>query len=150
MTGERGKPVSFLRTRFNESDARFSPGGKWIAYSSDESGKSEIYVRSRAAPGEKWQVSNAGGGNVRWNSNGKELFYISADSQLMAVPVTTGNTFEAGTPAPLFNITSHREVYEVAPYDVAPDGQRFIVNSQTGAPALPIDVIINWTSELKH
>jgi Tol biopolymer transport system component len=150
MTGEREKPVSFLRTRFNESDARFSPDGKWIAYSSNESGKIEIYVRSRATPGEKWQVSNAGGVNIIWNSNGKELFYISGDSQLMAVPVTTGNTFEAGTPVSLFRITTHQQEYDVAPYDVAPDGQRFIVNSLTGTPALPINVVINWTSELKH
>jgi serine/threonine protein kinase/Tol biopolymer transport system component len=150
MTGERGKPVSFLRTRFNESDARFSPDGKWVAYSSDESGKTEIYVRLIARPGEKWQVSNAGGVNPVWNRDGHELFYISTDSQLMAVPVKTGDTFEAGTPVPLFPVVAHRKEYEVAQYDVAPDGQRFIVNSLTGAPALPINVVINWTSELKH
>ena len=150
MTGEREKPVSFLRTRFNEMNPRLSPDGKWIAYSSDESGKSEIYIRSRATPGEKWQVSNAGGVNTTWNSNGKELFYISGNNQLMAVPVTIGNTFEAGTPVPLFRITSHRTEYDIAPYDVAPDGQRFIVNSKTGAAALPINVVINWTLALKH
>jgi Tol biopolymer transport system component len=149
MSGER-KPVSFLQTRFNESEARFSPDGKWVAYISDESGKNEIYVRSRAAPGEKWQVSNAGGVNPVWNRDGRELFYISTDSRLMAVPVKTGNTFEAGTPAPLFNVAAHRKEYEVAPYDVAPDGQRFIVNSSTGALALPINVVINWPSELKR
>jgi len=150
MTGAPAKPVSFLRTRFNESEARFSPDGKWLAYSSDESGKSEIYVRSIATPGEKWQVSNAGGVNAVWNRDGKELFYISNDGQLMAVPVSTGDTFKAGTPVPLFHIAAHRKEYEVAPYDVAPDGQRFIVNSSTGAPALPINVVMNWTSELKR
>jgi|GEM_PF-281928 len=150
MLGERGKPVLFLRTRFNESDARFSPDEKWVAYISDESGKKEIYVRSRTAPLEKWQVSNAGGVNPVWKRDGKELFYISTDSQLMAVPVKTGNAFEAGTPIPLFRVATHRKEYEVAPYDVAPDGQRFIVNSLSGAPALPINVVINWTSELKR
>ena len=150
MTGERGKPVSFLSTRFNESVARFSPDGKWIAYMSDESGKNEIYVRLIARPGEKWQVSNAGGVNPVWNRDGKELFYISSNSQLMAVPVTTGNAFEAGRPVPLFRVAAQRKEYEVAQYDVAPDGQRFIVNSSTGAPALPISVVINWTSELKR
>lgn len=149
MSGQR-KPISFLRTRFNESDARFSSDGKWVAYTSDESGKSEIYVRSIASPSEKWQVSNAGGVNPTWNRDGKELFYISTDSQLMSVAVKTGNTFEAGTPAPLFHVAAHAKQYEVAQYDVAPDGHRFIVNGSTAAPALPINVVINWTSELKH
>jgi serine/threonine protein kinase/Tol biopolymer transport system component len=150
MSGERAKPVSFLRTRFNESEGRFSPDGKWIAYISDESGKREIYVRSRTGKSEKWQVSNNGGVNPVWNRDGRELFYISTDSQLMAVPIKTSNAFDAGTPVPLFRVATHRKEYEVAPYDVAPDGQRFIVNSLTGAPALPINVVINWTSELKR
>ncbi|MFN2454156.1 MAG: protein kinase [Pyrinomonadaceae bacterium] len=141
-TGER-KP--FLQTPFNESSARFSPDGRFVAYVSDESGKAEVYVRFFEGSGEKWQISNTGGESPVWNRNGKELFYIGADNKLMSVPLKTDKTFEAGTPNALFAIESREK-----DYDVAPDGERFLFNSLTGTPPLPITVVVNWTAELKR
>src|SRR5205085_4056549 len=143
MTGAR-QPVPFVRTPFNEDDARFSPDGRFVAYVSDESGKSEVYVRRTEGGDERWQVSNAGGRDPRWRRDGRELFYL-ADQTVMAVPVKVGDTFEAGTPAPLFKA----EVGGVD-IDVTADGQRFIVNTNAGAPPIPITVATNWTATLKR
>ena len=84
---EERKPVPYLVTAFNERQAQFSPDGKWVAYSSTESGNVEVYVRPfPASSGGKWLVSNGGGNQPRWRPDGKELFYITPGSELMAVP----------------------------------------------------------------
>src|SRR5206468_8371241 len=103
LFGDR-KPIPFLRTRFNELRARFSPNRRWMAYNSDESGKQEVYVRAFDGSGEKIHISTEGGTRACWRRDGAELFYLSADNQLMGVSVQTGATFEAGTPVPLFRI----------------------------------------------
>src|SRR5262249_51547103 len=76
-----------LKTPFEERDGQFSPDGKWIAYQSNESGRFEIYVRPFPGPGGKIQISTSGGAQPRWNKNGKEIFYVSLDSKMMAAPV---------------------------------------------------------------
>ena len=81
------KPFPFLKTPFDERDGQFSPDGKWIAYQSNESGRFEIYVQPFPGPGGKFQISADGGAQPRWNKNGKEIFYVSLDSKMMAVPV---------------------------------------------------------------
>ena len=82
-----GDPFEVVRTDFNERLAQFSPDGTWIAYQSDKTGRYEIYVRPFPGPGDDSRVSIDGGAQVRWNPNGKELFYIAADDRLMAVPI---------------------------------------------------------------
>src|SRR5262249_41638003 len=83
--------------------AQISPNGRWMAYVSDASGGYEVYVRSFPyGDGDRWQVSARGGIEPRWRADGRELFFIGADQQLMAVPVTTEGRFEAGTPTSLF------------------------------------------------
>lgn len=144
LTGER-RPSIFLRTPFGEYEARFSPDGKWVAYTNDESGRREVYVRRVGGDGEKWQVSNAGGQQPRWRRDGRELFYLSPGMKLMAVGVKLGDTFEAGTPVPLFRIESR-----AAQYDVAADGQRFLVNTEANAPPLPLTVVTGWATSLKR
>ncbi len=129
--------------------SRFSPDGRWLAYASDESGRFEIYVRAFPGPGGKWQVSTAGGGYPVWSRDGKELFYLTLDNRVASVRVSSsGASFSAGPPALLFAL--HPAAYPgPAPFDVSPDGKRFLVNSlpaDQGSP--PLEVIVNWPSLL--
>ena len=151
LAGER-KASTFLGTPFNEVQGRFSPNSRWVAYASDESGRFQVYVRPFPAASGQTQISIAGGMQPEWRRDGKELFYISADGKLTAVPVTTdGATFSAGTPHALFDV----EVPEPnAPYPtdyaVTADGQRFLVNTVVDQPTRPaLTVILNWTADLK-
>lgn len=92
----------FLKARSVVRNGQFSPDGKWLAYASNETGKWEIYVTSFPTPHGKWQVSVGGGEQPRWRGDGRELFYLSTDSRVMAVPVTTGANFDSGRPVALF------------------------------------------------
>src|SRR5262249_57200415 len=94
------KPFPLLQTRFNESLAVFASDGKWIAYVSDESGRPEVYVQTFPVSTAKWRISTAGGSQPRWRRDGKEIFYVSPDHRLMAVPVKGGGGLEGGGPAP--------------------------------------------------
>ena len=146
LEGDR-TPVPLIRTEFNEVDGRISPDGHWIAYSSDDSGRWEVYVASFPKPIGRWQVSSGGGSQPVWRRNGTELFYLGADRKLMAVPATLGARFEAGPPRVLFP-TRSRYTGNFA-YDVSADGQRFLVNTLVGAEAMPpIAVVLNWYTEL--
>src|SRR5262249_21779176 len=80
-----GNPTPFIKTTFGVSHGQFSPDGRWVAYSSNESGKTEIYVAPFPGPGGNWKVSSAGGSEPRWRRDGKELFYLAPDGKLMAV-----------------------------------------------------------------
>jgi Tol biopolymer transport system component len=146
------KASTFLSTPVNEVQGRFSPNTRWVAYASDESGTFEVYVRPFPAATGQTQISIAGGRQPEWRRDGKELFYISADGKLTAVPVTTdGPTFSVGASHALFDV----EVAEPnAPYPndyaVTADGQRFLVNTVVDQPTHPaLTVILNWTAALK-
>jgi eukaryotic-like serine/threonine-protein kinase len=120
------KAVSWVR------NGRFSPDGKWVAYSSNESGKWEIYVTSFPDARGKWQISSAGGEQPRWRGDGKELFFLSSDSKMMAAPIITAPNFDAGSPVALFQTTPRQPVSrnDQFVYDVSRDGQRFLVLTQ--------------------
>jgi len=141
LFGDR-KPFPVLQTPFEETSPRFSPDGKLIAYTSDESGRREVYVQSFPAGGGKWQVSTAGGSDPRWRADGRELFYRS-DRRLMAVPVSAGVSFEAGTPVALFDTKSGAHVFAV---DLS--GQRFLILAPSGKSAPPMTVMLDWTAGL--
>jgi Tol biopolymer transport system component len=152
LSGDR-KPRPFLQTPFNEAHARFSPDGKWVSYTSDESGRAEIYIRRFPPDSEnKWQISTNGGDQAQWRRDAKEIFYLSPERKLMAVPMTGDHTPEAGIPKVLFNL-------DVAPntlvdyrnqYVVAADGQRFLVTaSVTESTSSPITLILNWRTMLR-
>ena len=148
------KAQPFLRTQFNEANPRFSPDGRWIAYISDESGRSEVYVQPYPGPGGKWQVSRDGGTEPVWNRNGRELFYRSGN-KLMAVEITTQPNFELGNPRMLFEGPYALAAVPVSNYDVSPDGQRFLMlkpSEQEQAQSAPtqINVVTNWFEELKR
>lgn len=144
------QPAQFLKGVSTLRSPRFSPDGKWVAYSSNESGRWEVYVTSFPEAHGKWQVSNAGGEQPRWRGDGKELFYLSSEAKIMAVPVKTGADFDAGTPAALFQ-ANPREMFatsEIFAYDVSKDGQRFLINTQTKTAMAPMSVVLNWAAKL--
>lgn len=140
---------AFLETPFNEYQGRLSSDGRFIAYTSDESGQLEVYVRPFPEGAAKWRISAGGGSEPAWRRDGKELFYLAADGKLMSVGVRTGTApFEA--PRPLFQsrLPGPRDVYRTS-YVVSGDGQRFLVNTVVGeVKSTPITVVLNWAREL--
>jgi eukaryotic-like serine/threonine-protein kinase len=142
MSGDR-KPFPFANSPFVELEAVFSPDGKWIAYTSDESGKTEIYVQPFPQTGSKWQVSTKGGQTPRWRADGKELFYYEPDKGRKAVDIQTTPAFEAGVPKDLFATPLS------GGSDVTADGQRFLVNQPAESAPAPATVVLNWTADLK-
>ncbi len=139
-----GKPFSWLGTRFHETSPRFSPDGRWIAFESNESGVPEIYAALTEGAGQKRRISPSGGRLPRWRADGKELYYISSNDSLMAVPIALAGQLEIGTPAPLF-----RQDPEIQNFDVTPDGSRFLVSVPLQkTPESPIRVIVHWTGLL--
>ena len=147
LAGDR-KAVRFLQTPFAEGDARFSPDGRWVAYSSTETTRDEIWVTRFDRPGEKWRVSIDGGRNPRWRHDGKELFFRSANNDIMSAPVKAGDTFESGTPAVLF--PSEAIIDDAWDWDVSANGQRFLFNGAAGTQTTPFAVVVNWTADLKR
>ncbi len=151
-----GTATPFANTAFSEEQGRFSPDTRWIAYASDESGRSEIYVQPFPAPpngGSKIPISRDGGSQPRWRRDGKELFYSSLDGKLMAVDVSGGPIFKASVPKTLFQVPvaqiGHNEGgLQVLGWDVAPDGKRLLIDTAT-TPAESVTVVLNRTAELK-
>jgi WD40 repeat protein len=139
------KLFPFLQTQASEHGGKFSPDGKFVAFNSDESGTMEVYVAPFDKPTDKIRVSGSGGSGPRWNSNGRELFYVSADQTVMAVTFTPGAPPKVGSPQVLFPIS------ELFDYDVAADGQRFLVVTGAGGllSAAPVRVILNWQSLIR-
>ena len=144
------RTTQFLKASSTLKNGQFSPDGKWVAYSSNESGRWEVYVTSFPEAHGKWQVSNAGGDQPKWRSDGKELFYLAPDSRMMAVPVNTGANFDPGTPAALFQANPRDLVAtsEQFSYDVSKDGQKFLINTQLKTGTAPMSVVLNWSAKL--
>jgi len=143
------RATPLIRTPFYESEAAFSPDGKWIAYTSDQSGRLEVYVQSRDARGPRWQASISGGSQPSWRRDGAELFYTSPDSQLFAIPITGVASMKLGPPAALFAFRDMRFNNPPArSYAPSPDGQRFAMLIGTGGGDIPATVVQNWTALL--
>lgn len=140
----------FANTSFGEIMARVSPNDKYVAYLSGESGRFELYVRQLEAGGGKWQLSNEGALFPRWRSDGKELYYINFSGDLIAIPVDITGDFEAGKPTDLFRTTLQiRSGFQIGPYDVSNDGQRFLLNSRlTGASTKKLIAVLNMTEQI--
>jgi eukaryotic-like serine/threonine-protein kinase len=147
LAGER-KPIPFLQSQFPAILSSFSPNGKWLAYCSTESGEQKVYVVPFPGPGGKWQVSPGGGCYARWRRDGKELFYLSPDNRIMAAEIKTeGSSFTIGAVKPLFETRVYRSTF--GGYDVAADGQRFMICYEPGQPNVAITLVENWDAELK-
>jgi eukaryotic-like serine/threonine-protein kinase len=141
----------FLKAPSVFRNGQFSPDGKWVAYASNETGKWQIYVTSFPDARGKWQVSTGGGEQPRWRGDGKELFFLSSDSKMMAAPVTIGANFDSGTPVALFQTTPRQPISlnDQFVYDVSRDGQQFLVNTpMKQAETAPMSVVLNWPAKL--
>jgi eukaryotic-like serine/threonine-protein kinase len=147
-------PHPFLDTPAIEVYARISPNGRYAAYVSDESGRREVYVQPFPAGGARTIVSTQGGGAPVWSRDGREIFYVTPDNDLMAVQVTTDGDFKLGAAARLF---SHANLSgtttSTANYDITPDGRRFITvepadaNTQTASASPRVGIVLNWPAK---
>jgi len=147
------KSSLFLKAPSTLKNGKFSPDGKWVAYNSNESGKWEIYVTSFPEARGKWQVSIGGGEQPRWAGDGREIFFLSPEGRIMAVPVKGGAGFDSGTPVALFQANPRESVAlsDQVRYDVDRSGQRFLINTQVKkAEAEALSVVLNWDAGLKR
>jgi serine/threonine protein kinase/Tol biopolymer transport system component len=149
LSGAR-KPFPLIESPFLDGWAQFSPDGRWVAYSSDESGRSEVYVAPFPGPGAKWQISEAGGTNPRWRRDGKELFYHSP-SELISATVRIGqDRIVVEALRPLFNMRSPGGGMRSF-YDVSSDGQRFLHSvAEDQSVSTPLSLVTNWAALLRN
>jgi len=151
LFGEK-KPMLVLGNAFSEQQGRFSPDGKWIAYVSNETGTTEVYVQSFPPSGGKWQLSSNGGVTPRWRHDGRELFYLASNRKIMSVEVrTSGTTFDHGSAKALFEAPVDAvNTAATNRYDVSADGQRFLVNASIeNTGSAPITVVVNWLAGVR-
>jgi Tol biopolymer transport system component len=140
------KCTAFQTSALYQQNSRISPDGRWLAFDSDESGRSEVYVVPFPSGTGKWQVSAAGGTIPRWRGDGRELYFLSVDNKIMAAAVNADKTFHAGSPASLFAIHPN---LNSAVFEVTSDGQRFLVNSlPADLSSPPLTLIANWPATL--
>jgi hypothetical protein len=140
--------TTYVPARVNIGTARVSGDGRWIAYTSNQSGRPEVYLIGYPTPGAARQVSTAGGSQPRWRHDGRELFYLARDGNLMSVSVDGGATGVAlGVPAILLSVRTALSTHQYD-YDVAPDGCRFIVSIAQSEPGDALLIIRNWTAQV--
>jgi eukaryotic-like serine/threonine-protein kinase len=151
LAGDR-KPLPVTQNTVVAVSARFSPDGHWVAYTSNESGRQEVYVMPFGGGAGKWQISSTGGVQPVWRRDGKELFFWSAENTLMSVPITLKpEGVEVGAAQQLFRFNNPVGIIGVvSPYDVTADGQRFTLITTPQQLSRPITLVTNWRAELKH
>lgn len=142
------QPFPFVQGSFGASSAQFSPNGRYVAYTSNETGRNEIYVQTFPQHTGRWQVSAAGGAQPQWRHDGRELYFLSPDQKLMAVTVdTAAPVFQAAIPKELFQTQLIPISYWRNIYVPSPDGQRFLMIAPAGqAKPQPLTVVANWPS----
>ncbi|HEU4928663.1 MAG TPA: hypothetical protein VFU38_02450, partial [Candidatus Krumholzibacteria bacterium] len=141
---ESMKEQPLLQTMANESQAAFSPDGKWIAYSATDTGRQDVYVIPFPSTGRKWQVSTQGGTLPHWRADGREIYYLALDGNIVSVPAEAqGSDLTLGKPQQLYQLSADGN------YDVTADGQRFLVTTPAQrAEQPPLSLVLNWTREL--
>ena len=159
LFGDR-KPFPLVHTNYFEGEAVFSPDGRWIAYTTDDSGQANVFVQPFPEAGEKLQVSTAGGYAPIWRADGKELYYLRADWTLMAVPIDTTGRVDAGTPQALFptgmfntGFNTGQTSFSVGQtHAVSKDGQRFLLNARTpqSSNVPPLTVVVSWMAAIQR
>jgi Tol biopolymer transport system component len=150
------KPIPLVNTSFEEMHAALSPNGRWLAYTSNETGRHEVYVRvfqpsSGGNPTGIWPVSTDGGAQPRWRGDGKELFYVSMNGEVRATSIETGSELRIGTTTKLFDsgLEAGAMLQSAYRYDVTRDGQRFILSRLVGDAQSPvINVVLNWQASV--
>jgi serine/threonine-protein kinase len=150
-----GDAREFSPSTFNHEGPEFSPDGRWIVYVSDESGRTEVYVRPFPGPGEEHRISTNGGTNPAWSRNSRELFYIERNGSklsMMAVDLSLSGEFGAGKPHLLFDATAYPVSTPLRSYDVTPEGQ-FIMSRRIEGPdqsVTKLNIVLGWANELKR
>jgi Tol biopolymer transport system component len=142
----QGEARPFLNTPSNEMQPRLSPDGKWIAYTSDESGSWEVYVQSFPNGGAKRAVSVGGGAEPHWTKAGREIVYLTPDGRMMSADIEIGaQALEPGRPKALFHVPLNGDITLYRNhYAVTNDGQRFLVDTADESTREPITVVVNW------
>jgi Tol biopolymer transport system component len=149
LSGDK-KPVPLVRTKFVELNGSLSPDGRFLAYQSNETGQSEVYVQEFPEARSKWQVSTKGGFDPFWRGDGRELFYRTGDAKIMGVAIQTTPTFDAGAPQAVLQ-ARFAPVTARGLYRPTPDGQRFLVVAPLGRDAIPpATIVLNWSSAVKE
>jgi hypothetical protein len=140
-----------IESPFDQFQAQISPDGRWLAYDSDESGRDEIFIQPFPGLGGKWQVSTVGGTEPRWSRDGRQLFYRNAN-KMMSVEINAKEGFSASGPRLVFEEPYAPSRTEASAYDVAPDGQHFVMLKEEAAQAsrLELRTILNWSEEVKR
>jgi hypothetical protein len=145
--GEPFVVVAPASPQSNIGHYRISPNGRWVAYTSDESGRTEVYIAPFPRGDGKWQVSTSGADFAAWRGDGKEIYFDTNADQFMACSIAEkGNELEIGTPQLLFPAYATAIGVE---YDVSADGKRFLINLAGDEAPAPLRLMVNWTAELK-
>jgi len=147
VTTATGEIVPFLESPFMAEDLRFSPDGAWCAYTSNETGRNEVYLQSMADPRNRRVISSAGGDGPRWRDDGRELFYRALDDMLTAVALPEGPEGPTGAPTPLFRLGGRFTA--AGDFDITGDGQTILINRLIDDEATPpMSIVLNWLAEL--
>jgi len=155
LSGEP-KASPYIESPFDKAQARISPDGRWLAYTTNDSGMYQIMVQSFPDPNRgRWQITAQGGIEPKWRRDGRELYYLALDGNLMAVPIKETRPeqpFEAGTSTVLFQTpltVSRTQSPRDRRYDVAPDGRFLIAIPVAAGGPEPVTAVVNWASELE-
>ena len=149
--GPEAKDYDLLHTSFPTAEAQLSSDGHWLAFTSDETGRQQVYVMPYPSLSGKWQISIEGGSQARWRRDGKEIYYIAPDAKLMRVTVdTAGGAFHAGIPSPLFQTQIAAVAFAFHQYDVTGDGKRFLINTRRTQGTATLTIYSNWEAALKR
>jgi serine/threonine protein kinase len=148
LFGDR-QPIPVVQNTFLKAGPAVSPDGKWLAYSTNESGRNEVYITAFPGGGAKWQVSTSGGWAAHWRRDGKELFFLDSADKIVAVDVSlSGTAPQLGVPHVLFQASAIQR--QNGPFDVTADGKKFLVNvGDLKEGSDPLTLVLNWTAELK-
>ena len=151
LTVGEAEPKPFVETAFDEQQPRFSPDGEWIAYTSDETGRMEIYVEPYPGPGGRWQVSTDGGREASWNRDGTELFYLTPTGErMMVAEIQRTPKLQPQKARVLFEGPFSLFARSGPTYSLHPDGERFLMMKDVVPDPAPIEITVNWIDELKR
>ena len=150
FTVDAGTRTTIAGTTAVESRGRFSPDDKWVAYTSDESGRAQVYVQPFPPTGAKWQISNDGGTEARWRGDGRTLYYLDPGRGIMAAAVDTSSGFRHTAPVLQAPVRGAVTGGGATGFDVTQDGRRFLIRERAEEPdpAAPMHVILNWPALL--